>query len=208
MSIMHTEYLSTSIKNFSQFQNSVMHISNNKFTFTANKDDVIFTSEIISVIPLAMEVRKLKIDNNYNSIRNSNSILTKFKQFLIIVFVHIHVYIFIISYLFILVSCLLCILFRKKFNIYNTTSHLFHWLPPPPHSNLGETNIYPWSWPDCLMFKVTLVCFNNNFYFLGTRRLCWITTGGLYTTHGNSCTRSVTIRIAQITDIKGRGQVS
>lgn len=33
-----------------------MHIS--KFTFTANKDDVIFTSEIISVIPLAMEVRK------------------------------------------------------------------------------------------------------------------------------------------------------
>lgn len=61
MSIMHTEYLSTSIKNFSQFQNSVMHISNNKFTFTANKDDVIFTSEIISVIPLAMEVRKLTI---------------------------------------------------------------------------------------------------------------------------------------------------
>lgn len=42
-----------------------MHISNNKFTFTANKDDVIFTSEIISVIPLAMEVRKLIIDNNY-----------------------------------------------------------------------------------------------------------------------------------------------
>lgn len=38
-----------------------MHISNNKFTFTANKDDVIFTSEIISVIPLAMEVRKLII---------------------------------------------------------------------------------------------------------------------------------------------------
>lgn len=166
MSIMHTEYLSTSIKNFSQFQNSVMHISNNKFTFTANKDDVIFTSEIISVIPLAMEVRKLIIDNNYNSIRNSNSILTKFKQFLIIVFVHIHVYIFIISYLFIL------------------------------------------SGQICLMFKVTLVCFNNNFYFLGTRRLCWITTGGLYTTHGNSCTRSVTIRIAQITDMKGRWQVS
>lgn len=36
-----------------------MHIS--KFTLTANKDDVIFTSEIISVIPLAMEVRKLTI---------------------------------------------------------------------------------------------------------------------------------------------------
>lgn len=130
MSVMHTEYLSTPIKRFSQFQNSVMHISNNKFTFTANKDDVIFTSEIISVIPLAMEVRKLIIDNNYNSIRNSNSILTKFKQFLIIVFVHIYVYIFIISYLFILVSCLLCI-YSKKNSIY-TTSHLFHWLPPPP----------------------------------------------------------------------------
>lgn len=147
MSIMHTEYLSTSIKRFSQFQNSVMHTSNNKFTFTANKDDVIFTSEIISVIPLAMEVRKLIIDNNYNSIRNSNSILTKFKQFLIIVFVHIYVYIFIISYLFILVSCLLCI-YSKKNSIY-TTSHLFHWLPPPPlHSNLGDKNICPWSWPD------------------------------------------------------------
>lgn len=131
MSIMHTEYLSTSIKN-SQFQNSVMHISNNKFTFTANKDDVIFTSEIISVIPLAMEVRKLIIDNNYNSIRNSNSILTKFKQFLIIGFVHIHVYIFIISYLFILVSCLLCILFRKKFNIYNVTLISLVTPPPPP----------------------------------------------------------------------------
>lgn len=130
MSIMHTEYLSTSIKRFSQFQNSVMHISNNKFTFTANKDDVIFTSEIISVIPLAMEVRKLIIDNNYNSIRNSNSILTKFKQFLIIVFVHIYVYIFIISYLFILVSCLLCILFKKKFNIYNFT--LISLVTPPP----------------------------------------------------------------------------
>lgn len=40
--------------------------------------------------------------------------------------------------------------------------------------------------------KVFLVS-NDNFYFLGTRRLCWITTGGLYTTHGNSCPRSVTI---------------
>lgn len=208
MSIMHTEYLSTSIKRFSQFQNSVMHISNNKFTFTANKDDVIFTSEIISVIPLAMEVSKLIIDNNYNSIRNSNSILTKFKQFLIIVFVHIYVYISIILYLFILVSCLLCILFQKKFNIYNFTL-ISLVTPPPPPIQILETKIYV---PDlgqiCLMFKVTLVCFNNNFYFLGTRRLCWITTGGLYTTHGNSCTRSVTIRIAQITDMKGRGQVS
>lgn len=37
-----------------------MHIF--KFTLTANKDDVIFTSEIISVIPLAMEVRKLIIN--------------------------------------------------------------------------------------------------------------------------------------------------
>lgn len=144
MSIMHTEYLSTSIKRFSQFQNSVMHISNNKFTFTANKDDVIFTSEIISVIPLAMEVRKLIIDNNYNSIRNSNSILTKFKQFLIIGFVHIHVYIFIISYLFILVSCLLCILLKKKIQYIQLHTYFIGYPPPPPpHSNLGDKNICP-----------------------------------------------------------------
>lgn len=207
MSIMHTEYLSTLIKRFSQFQNSVMHISNNKFTFTANKDDVIFTSEIISVIPLAMEVRKLIIDNNYNSIRNSNSILTKFNQFLIM-FLCIYMYIYIYHFISVYISQLSFVYFIQKKVQYIPLHTYFIGYPPPP-SNLIGKNICP---PDlgqiCLMFKVTLVCFNNNFYFLGTRRLCWITTGGLYTTHGNSCTRSVTIRIAQITDMKGRGQVS
>lgn len=57
---MHTEYfifiyfrLGKKILSISKY----MHVS--KFTFIANKDDVIFTSEIISVIPLAMEVRNL-----------------------------------------------------------------------------------------------------------------------------------------------------
>lgn len=185
-----------------------MHIYNNKFTFTANKDDVIFTSEIISVIPLAMEVRKLIIDNNYNSIRNSNSILTKFNQFLIM-FLCIYMYIYIYHFISVYISQLSFVYFIQKKVQYIPLHTYFIGYPPPPPIQILETKIYI---PDlgqiCLMFKVTLVCFNNNFYFLGTRRLCWITTGGLYTTHGNSCTRSVTIRIAQITDMKGRGQVS
>lgn len=56
-----------------------MYIFNNKFTFIVNKNDVIFILEIILVIFLVMEVRKFIIDNNYNSIRNSNLILIKFK---------------------------------------------------------------------------------------------------------------------------------
>lgn len=90
--------------------------------------------------------------------------------------------------------------FEKKIQIY-TISYLFHKFPP--HQILGKKLIYI---PDLDQICLMIICLKWKFVFLGTWRLCWITTSGLYTTHGNSCPRSVKSLISQIIDMKTLSQ--
>lgn len=107
---------------------------------------------------------------------------------------------FIISHLFIWFNHLVCIFLRKKFKYipYHTCS-----ISSLLIKSWGKKLIYI---PDLDQICLMIICLKWKFVFLGTWRLCWITTSGLYTTHGNSCPRSVKSLISQIIDMKTLSQ--
>lgn len=137
-----------------------MHIS--KFTLTANKDDVIFTSEIISVIPLAMEVRKLIINISLSRTAKKSESMTYLNSinfWSFHGFTALHIYHYLLVY--IIQKSIVCFI-QNKIQIHNYTPHHVKGSFP---SNL-EKNICPWSWPwiICQTYKVILVS-NDNLYF-------------------------------------------